>query len=127
MEEFRAKCDGLLKQIDSLPMTGKENDEKSRNALKETVVALRKIDEQMEQLLSRYGTEEELKKLEMQLGREWLSFLTTWNKYGHGLGARGDFAGGFRNVSLEANNLVEELRKTLKDAKKGGHRSSLVR
>jgi len=105
-------------------MTGKENDDKNRNALKEVVVALRKIDEQMEQLLGRYGKEEELKKLEMQLGREWLSFLTTWHKYRHG---RGDFADSFRNLSLETNNLVETLRKTLKEARKGGHRSSLIR
>jgi len=114
----------LLQQIDSLPRTGIEADDDSRSTLKENVVSLAKIDEQVDQLLYRPDQKEELKKLEMQLNREWLSIVTLWHMYRR---EGGDFGDGFRNAFAEANNLVEALKRALKDARKGGHRSSLIR
>jgi len=119
----------LLKQIDSLPRTGKEADDDNRNALKEDVVSLAKIDEQIDQLLYRPDQKEELKKLEMQLNKEWLSIVTVGHTYIRGARAHGggDFGDGIRNAFIEANNLVEALKRVLKDARKGGDRTSMVR
>lgn len=119
MEEFRSRCTNLLQRIDSLPKTGREEDDDNRNVLKENVVALAKIDEQIDQLLGRPDQKEALRKLETQLNREWLAIVTLWHEYRRG---GGDFGEGFRNAFIEANNLVEALKRVLEEIKKGSDR-----
>lgn len=112
----------LLKQIDNLPKTDREVDETNRNRLKENVIALAKIQDQINQMSSRYEQKEEIDELQRQLNKEYLSIVTLGCDYRPLLQRfktrSSGFGDDFLNASKEAMKLAETLKKNLNDLKK---------
>jgi len=112
----------LLKQIDGLPRTEREVDKDFQRKLKEIVIALNGIENQLNQTASGYSNEEYLNGLQKQLNRQRLTlmeiqvgFHTLWEW--HKTHSSGFFYG-FKNALIEVGKLAEILNRTLKERKK---------
>ena len=122
MGEFQTRYNVLLKQIDNLPRTDRKVDETNRNRLKENVVALVKIQDQIDRMSSGDEQKEEIDELQIQLNKEYLSIITLGNSY-RPLWQRfqtrkSGFANDFRKASIEAVKLVETLKRKLRDLRR---------